>query len=341
MVLIACVADELMQTEMEKEYVDMSIHKALDLFVAKYVDTSLTNSLTAQLDSLTQETGERVLIYQEKYESLCSRLNLGDNVNVSQLERGYVLGIRKELQKFRLQRRLSHADFAQFTYTSRQEMYKIALVIEEGLTPTSSRHLSMRRGVRQHDAQRKRKHSDEHKLDDDDEQASQDGELEGQDDVQQDDNKEAVKKIVDVRHSNADVVDDPEPARQGNGSHGVSLGRGRGLERGGRGRGRGRGPGDASRGNATRGSHSQRDGSHSQRDDSRSQRDDSRSQRQRDDSEPDHSTYTCYGCGKVGHIRMNCPVAVRSNHFSSHESDRADSDSDSDSADSDSREESE
>ena len=59
--LIACVKDELMQKWVEDNIVALNLDwsKTKDVFTIKYTDAQLINDLVEELDSLTQNIGER------------------------------------------------------------------------------------------------------------------------------------------------------------------------------------------------------------------------------------------------------------------------------------------
>jgi hypothetical protein len=141
-VLIACVKDELMQKWVEDNIVapklDWSTTK--DVFTVKYTDAQLINDLVEELDSLTQNIGERVHSYGEKYTELLTRLRypLTSPSHVFACERGFVPEIRKEMARVKAQKSLAN-DNKPFEFDSITSLLNAAQQIEKGLNPAHSR----------------------------------------------------------------------------------------------------------------------------------------------------------------------------------------------------------
>jgi hypothetical protein len=139
-VLIACVKDELMQKWVEDNIVALKLDwsHTKDVFTVKYTDAQLTNDLVEDLDSLTQNIGERVHSYGEKYTALLTRLRypLTSPSHIFACERGFVPEIRSEMARIKAQKSV---DSKPFEFDSITALLNAAQQIEKGLKPAHSR----------------------------------------------------------------------------------------------------------------------------------------------------------------------------------------------------------
>ena len=140
-ILVSCVTEDLMQEWIENHLVDKDLewNEVKTLFTNQFTDPALRNNLDLELQNTTQDIGERAHQYNEKYDSLITRLGYDpkSQSNIVACERGYVPAIRVELAKLKAQN--TFRDKKQFLFACLQDLYDASTTIELGLAPTHGR----------------------------------------------------------------------------------------------------------------------------------------------------------------------------------------------------------